>query len=327
MGDGVRNITLHLRIVAILLIGSTAWARHPAAVHKIPFKLYRDHLIVVTGSLGRVDKCSLLIDTGARPTVVDAGVANRLGLKTTSRSLHALNVVGGVIPTYNATLDSLDIGMVHRDSMPVDVADLSFLKLELGFPIDAIIGLDALTPDSFVIDFDDHKIVFGKFRVPPSAVPMTMDGPLATVELIANREILKLIVDTGSSQLVLFQDDIPDSIRLINQGSSKMANLAGEVQARQVHLEEMKLGKTDLSSLPAVLTWSPACCSFQGILGISAQQFNRVAFDFERRMFAFEIRELPAAQVAGSASCPGHLNRCVGFGFQRVSPPREKNLQ
>lgn len=326
-GDRVRNITLYLRIVAILLIGSTAWGRHPAAVHQIPFKLYRDHLIVVTGSLGRVDKCSLLIDTGARPTVVDAGVANRLGLKTTTRSLHALNVVGGVIPTYNAILESLDIGMVHRDSMLVDVADLSVLKLELGFPIDAVVGLDALSPNSFVIDFDNHKIVFGESRVPRSTVPMTMDGSLATVELIANREILKLIVDTGSSQLVLFQNNIPDSVRLIDQGSFKMANLAGEVQARQVHLDEMKLGKTDLSGLPAVLTWSPGCCAFQGILGISAQHFHRVAFDFERRMFAFEIRELPDTQVAGSASCPGRLNRCVGFAFQQVSPPREKNLQ
>jgi predicted aspartyl protease len=324
VGDGVGNTTLHLRIVAVLWISSTAWGRHPDLVQKVPFKLFRDHLIVVTGSLGRIQNCSLLIDTGASPTIVDAGIANRLGLKTTSRSLHAMNVVGGVIQTYNATLESLDIGPVRRDSMPVDVADLSLMKLESGLSIDAIVGLDALSPNSFVIDFEHHKIVFGEFRVPRSAVPMTLEGSLATVELIVNREVLKLIVDTGSSQLVLFQGDIPDSIRLVNQGSSKMANLAGEVQARQVQLEEMKLGKTDLGGLPAILTWSPGCCGFQGILGISAQQFKRIGFDFDRRMFAFEIREFPDTQVAGSSSCPGHMspNRCVGLAFQQVSPPR-----
>jgi hypothetical protein len=47
---------------------------------EIPFKLYRDYLIVVQGSLGGREALNFLIDTGVNPTVIDSRIAKKLGL-------------------------------------------------------------------------------------------------------------------------------------------------------------------------------------------------------------------------------------------------------
>jgi hypothetical protein len=92
---------------------------------------------------------------------------------------------------------------------------------------------------------------------------------------------------------------------------------------QEVRLRAVKLGDVDLSGSTAVLTGSPGCCEFQGILGISPLHFKRISFDFEHGLFGVELRESQDEQVAQKSSCYGYLpDSCGPSAFQRHGPPR-----
>ena len=302
----VHNRTFCLLVVALLFVNPELWARHSESIQKIPFKLYRNHLIVVTGTVGGIVGRNLLIDSGASPSVIDESIAQELGLKAMGRPENGMSVVGGVVQIYYTTLESLDIGPLHRKGMVVAVANLSLLKTQAGVQIDAIIGMDALSPDNFQIDYESSKLQFGNIKMPRSAIPMMQESSLPTVELQVNEERLKLMVDTGSSQLVLFRGKISDSLNgQHGVGSTKIEDLAGEVEAHQVRLKQVKLGGIDLSGSTAILATSPVCCKFQGILGVSALHFKRISFDFQHRLLGIEVRDLQAEEAA--KTCFGYL--------------------
>jgi hypothetical protein len=113
---------------------------------EIPFRTYRDYLVVVQGSLGGKPRGNLIIDTGTDPSVIDSRAA---------QELHMTGVVGKlavhdqVVDTQQAVLPSVQIGTLRAESLPVLIRDLGFLQKDLGIRIDAVIGLDILSLSNF----------------------------------------------------------------------------------------------------------------------------------------------------------------------------------
>jgi predicted aspartyl protease len=318
------NKTLFRCLALCLLLCVNAVAKHSNDAQKVPFKLYRKHLVVVTGRLGQIEHRNLLIDTGASPTVVDEALAHELGLKPIGFSANGMTVIGGVTQTYYAVLQSLDLGPVHRDSLVVAVANLSLMQAGAGLRIDAIVGFDTLAPNSFQIDYVDRKITFGSVRTPASAVPMLPGMRFAVIETEVNGALLKLAVDTGSSQLVLFRNGLPDTITsLPSTNSVQVSNVAGDVISPEIQLANFTVGGNDLSGSTALLANVPDCCEFQGILGITAWRFRRITFDFQRALFGLELADEDASgePLAGAcsaltrASCQPPIS--PGFVHQR----------
>ena len=291
-------------MAAVVLLSTTAAAKHN--VQKIPFKLYRDHLVVASGRLGHIEKRNLLIDTGANPTVVDEALAHDLGLKPVARPPHGMTVVGGVADTYYAILESLDIGPVHREALVVAVANLSFMQAGARVRIDAIVGLDALAPNNFQIDYDSRNVIFGSFRSPSSAVPLLKTTGFVIIKTTIDGTAVNLAVDTGSSEFVLFRNRLPVAISsLASIATAAVSNVAGDVRAPEVRLPHFKVGDEDLSGSTALVATVPNCCEFQGVFGISAWRFKRVTFDFERGLFGMELADqspLDPEPVAGACS-------------------------
>jgi hypothetical protein len=220
--------------------------------------------------------------------VVDEALAFELGLKPVGRPASGISVVGGVVQTYYAILKSIDLGPVHREAVPVAVANLSFMQAEVGIRIDAIVGLDVLENINFQIDYEAEKIRFGKFRV-SSAVPMLRNQHLAIVISQLNGTPLKLAVDTGSSQLVVFNNALSDRVRLFPGRKVQLSNVAGDVMASTVRLQNFSIADLDLSGTTAVLANVPQCCEFDGILGISTLRFRKLSFDFEQQRLGIEL--------------------------------------
>jgi predicted aspartyl protease len=276
-------------MAVVVLLSVNAAAKHKS-VQKVPFKLYRNHLVVADGQLGNMGKRNLLIDTGAIPTVVDEALAHELGLKPVGRPAQGMTVVGGVAETYYAVLQSLDLGPVHRESLVVAVANLSLMQASVGVRIDAIVGLDALAPSSFQIDYDARKILFGSLHTAGPAVPMLPDSRFAIIETQVNGNPVKLAIDTGTSEMVLFRNTLPKTIASLSSNTNiQVSNLAGDLLAPQVQLANFKVGDQDLSGSMALLTTIPNCCEFQGVLGITALRFKSVTFDFQHRLFSLEL--------------------------------------
>ena len=310
-------------MAVVVLLTVNAAAKHNNDVQKVPFKLYRDHLVVATGRLGNIENRNLLIDTGASPTVIDEALAHELPLKPVCRPANGMTVVGGVAQIYYAVLENLDFGPVHRESLVVAVANLSLMQAAVGLRIDAIVGLDALAPNNFQIDYDSRKLIFGSVHTPASVVPMRRDGRFAVIETEVNGNPVNLAVDTGTSELVLFRNALPDTITSLRPTANvRLSNVvAGDVLAPKVQLANFKVGHEDLSGSAAVLTTVPNCCEFQGVFGISALRFKRVTFDFQHELFGLELADEnegpepvpgmcsgPAGRTCRPALMPGFLN-------------------
>ena len=293
-------------MAVVLLLSVNAAAKHKKDVQTIPFRLYRDHLVVATGRLGNIEHRNLLIDTGAVPTVIDESLAHELGLKPVGRPTEAMTVIGGVAQTYYAILESLDVGSVHRDSLVVAVANLSLMQASVGLRIDAIVGLDALAPSSFQINYDSRKIVFGAVRTPASAVPMSRISRFAIIDTQVNGNSVRLAIDTGTAEMVLFQNALPESIAsLPSKARVQLSNFAGDLLAPQVRLVSFKVGHQDISGSTAVLTTVPNCCEFQGVLGVSALKYKRVTFDFQHGLLGLELIDESASPESDAGACSG----------------------
>ncbi len=308
MGWTVRNKTLCWCAATLVLLTVNGEARHKD-VERLPFQLYRNHLIIVSGRLGSIEKRNLLIDTGASPTIIDEALAHELGLKPIGQPGRSMAVVGGVAQTYYAVLQSLDIGPVHRESLVVAVANLSLMQAGVGLRIDAIVGLDALAPNNFQIDYTSRKVVFGNVHMPASAVAMLPGVRFVAVESQVNGANVSLALDTGSAQVVLFRNGVPEAISGVQaRATVQLSNVVGDLLAPEIELANFKVGHEDLSGSTAVLTTVPNCCEFQGILGISASRFKRVTFDFQRRLVGLESLKEDTLLEPDRGSCPSPMD-------------------
>lgn len=108
---------------------------------------------------------------------------------------------GHRVPIHSAALDGFRIGPLSPGPVPAGVGDLSCLK---GVRIDAIVGLDVLVRTSFAIDYRARVLKLSPAVPADSTVPLEVTWPFLTVRMTTARHQIRLLVDTGSRDLVLF---------------------------------------------------------------------------------------------------------------------------
>jgi hypothetical protein len=255
---------------------------------EISFQVYRNYLMVVQGSLAGTESRNFIIDSGADPSVIDSRVAQELHLKGAVGKLALLNQV---VDVQQAVLPSVEIGPLRVISLPVFIRDLAFLQKSLGIRVDAVIGLDMLSLSSFTINFASRKILFGPVEPADSAVPFQSGPPLITVQMKVQGVILRLLLDTGASGLLLFQSQIRDRLpHLTSLGERTSSNMGGDFRLKRVRLLGTYLGLADFGQQIAFVVEDQQNSSrdFEGLLGISALGFKQIAFDFEHCTFSWK---------------------------------------
>ena len=96
------------------------------------------------------------LDTGASNTVVDAQIADQLGLERTGRRQQVTGVVGQQVVEM-ARVDQWQLGDVQLE--PGDVAVLDLPDAEQGRGVQGLIGSDVLSRfDYVVVDYDDRRL-------------------------------------------------------------------------------------------------------------------------------------------------------------------------
>jgi predicted aspartyl protease len=258
---------------------------------EIPFKLYRDYLIVVQGSLGTLERLNFLIDTGANPTAVDSRIAKKLRL--TARADRQLILFNQDADVKEVVLPSLQLGPIRAESLPAMIEDLSSFEKLFGARIDASIGLGVLSLSTFSIDYRSKKIVFGPIESSAFAVPFDTGPPVLTVQLQVQDEPVRLLVDTGSADLVLFACQLHGRLPQLPLSGMKRFFLNGvskEFELTEVWLPKVRLGATDFGLQKGLAADGNASCdrSFDGVIGIRRLGFKWVAFDFEHRTFSWK---------------------------------------
>lgn len=169
------------------------------------------HFIVVKGSMGELQDLNLVIDTGASSTTVSPRVAKKLGLKGDSKQVLAyakkVEVISVVLPI-------LELGSMRFEQVPAWVAQLSFPDARRMLRIDALIGLDLLKRTNLSVDFESRKISFGPITHTESVMPFYAGLPFLVLPLYVQDQPVRLLLDTGARDLILFRRRVDGRIAM-----------------------------------------------------------------------------------------------------------------
>ena len=172
-------------------------------VAHLPFKLHRGFAIIVRGSIGNARNLNFLLDTGASPSVVDRRVAQKVHLQVSSGQLSTFTQKVAVDQSVAA---DIHLGPFHADQLRVLVHDLSVLEETLGVRVDAMVGYDFLKQGPFTIDYPSRTILFGPVDSQLETIPYADGLPYVVVRMHVQNAELPLLVDTGSHDLIVFEN-------------------------------------------------------------------------------------------------------------------------
>jgi hypothetical protein len=259
----------------------------PQARAKLSFRLQWGYLVIVEGSIGNLGKLNFLVDTGAYPSVVDQKIAHTLGLADQPARVTLSNTS---VQSHLVVLPSVLMGPVHAESLPVLAQDLSYFQKALGYRVDAIVGMDVLRKGSFSIDYRTKEMFFGPIGNFTFSAPFETDTPVVTIRMEYQNRPLRLVVDSGGPDLMLFQSSMPGSNGFEPLGTEKVMDASGTFQRRRVRIPEVYLGKEKIGSQIAFVAddQKDDGDNFDGVLGVRGTQFWKIAFDFEHRRFCWE---------------------------------------
>ncbi len=170
----------------------------------IPFQMFSGEIIIDVAINGRPGY-SLVVDTGATQSLIDATVAPQLG--QTKESDLSITTGAGSVPMSYMKLRSLLIGSLPFQDLPVVVADLGALKKVV--PTKNLVGmLGANIMRQFLITFDfpNSKITFAN---PDNAMPHenvsiipakpTLGGAGMMIEGELDGQKIDCLIDTGAA--------------------------------------------------------------------------------------------------------------------------------
>jgi hypothetical protein len=305
----------------VLLFSCSAVNAQPRSLQQVvPIKLYGQHLLVVQGSIGSLEKRNLVIDTGAYPSIIDRHLAKKLHLSGHTEALdavdHTLIRMAMVVPT-------LEIGPIHVTGLRSLVDDLSAVSQKFGVRIDALIGLDVLSHSSFRIDYAARKIFFGPVDPLPSSAPFELVDSMVCLDLRAGRQPLRLLVDTGAQNLLLLGARISWLSGRTGR-TSEFTNLGGNFTLREIRLDGLQLGDTDLGTQPIFVSDATNLPAYRFDGFLATAQFRQIAFDFERRAFSWMTKDgLDQVRVAAdSGTSPAEV-----IDFTEGLPRAERRAQ
>jgi aspartyl protease len=250
-----------------------------------PFKLYQGYIIVVDGRIGSLDHQNLLLDTGTNPSMIDQSISAKLGLRGAPRNLALFqqNLV-----SESVTLPDLQFGALRRQNLRVMVADFSKIGRGLGTRIDAVIGLDVLGGSNFTVDYEKRRILFGASSE-PHTVSFTAGRQFIGIDLTTGSRQLHLLVDTGTSQLVLFENHLRDADYVWTSHAGRGQNISGDVPYESVILLQASIGALQVGPQKAsvVTSQQEITGDFDGLIGVSCLRPKRVSFDFNRHLLGW----------------------------------------
>jgi hypothetical protein len=251
----------------------------------VPIRIFRGFLVVVEGRFGpNLEHQNFLLDTGTSPSIINKDLAAPLDLTKSSALLASL---GKDSKVQSAVLPEIEIGPIRAVSVPILLSDLSQLESDLGIPIAGIIGLDVLSRASFSLDYARKSIEFGKFTPGGVTVPLPAGSSIPLAEVNWGGTPKRLVVDTGSEQLVLLGKQPPLGGMLRSSdgpgGTASAVSVASRLAVQQLPPANIVLAGKKFSGAKAYWVPGSDASDWDGLLGVRSLGFRRVSFDNQTR--------------------------------------------
>lgn len=283
-----------LRCAAVLSIGASTmgWTTQgdvrggtADTAEVVPLRLGRGFLPIVRGTIGGVEE-NLAIDTGTARSVIDRGIADRLRL---SPSRDEMLVFGERVEAETVLLPSLNFGPVRAAGVRVLTAPLETLEKRFGVSIGALVGMDVLGPHPITLNYQQPSLIVGRTGEPfAKSAPLDRDAPYAVVSASIDGHTYRLIVDSGSETIVLFEHAIPARARPEFDGEIGADHLTRTVRLKRFTPRRFSIGAQGVGSIPVfVMAAAQDTATYDGVLGTSCLPGAVVHLDFERRVLGW----------------------------------------
>jgi predicted aspartyl protease len=250
----------------------------------VPFEMHH-HLIVVEVSFDKQGVFSFAVDTGSSFTVVSKHLGKQLGLKAENVEV---NSWGKSVECKKVLLPRLKMGNVDVEHVEARIIGLPDIR---GVQLDGLIGLDFLKRTTVSFDFQNKEIRFGDDNRLKNSLQFYSGFSFIPLTLNVSGIPVRVILDSGSSGLILYKEAIKDRIQYRRTGKTEYRpHSGGRVKLEEAYVNRVVLGETVWDELPALLL--PGSISgnqhAMGNLGISSLGFSALQIDFEGGLLSWE---------------------------------------
>ena len=251
----------------------------------LPFELCRGFIVTARGAVGDLDGLRLLLDTGAARTIVDARVARRLDLSGPASPILGFH---GAAAAEAIVAPSIRLGPVLKTSVSVLSADLSGHAAILDCAHDVIVGADVMRGVCFTIDYRARTLWFGRSEGWKRGVSFDRTSPYLVIDAIVDAVRLRLLVDTGSEVIAIYERAVPAGWRARVDADVGGTSVTGDVRLRRLTARSIELGRSRWHRRPVfLLEGSGPDPSYDGVLGVRALGLATVHFDLEQMVLSW----------------------------------------
>ncbi len=232
-----------------------------------------------------------LVDSGAQSSVIDRGLAERLGLPA--------DIVGPVIVAYGvsggpqlgraASLD-LQFGNLTLHGLRAALFDLSAISSASGRLFQLILGQDALRALVADFDFPGDRLSLespAAYSLPEGAQPATarLQGRELRVPVTVEGAPLEVVLDTGASAALSLSAEAAEAAGLLSGRPVVYApsiTFGGVGRDRLVRVEAFTFAGRTYADLPVQIYEPSGDRVPSGLLGVGALEALRVVLDLGR---------------------------------------------
>jgi predicted aspartyl protease len=247
-------------------------------------------MAIVEARLGGVP-VQALVDSGAQSSVIDRGLARRLGLPIAAAGpvIVAFGVSGGAQLGRAATF-SLQLGALSLQGLRAATLDLASVSRASGRTFSLVLGQDALHALVADFDFPHSRVAFhdpAAYRLPAGAAPVEvrMQGREMLVPVDVEGARLEVVLDTGASAALALSSETARAAGLLSGrpvGSAPSVTFGGLVQDRMIRVKAFTFAGRTRLDVPLQVYEPSGGRAPGGLLGVEALKDLRMILDAGR---------------------------------------------